>query len=85
MFLKLQPYVQSSVASRASHKLSFRYYGPYPVLARVNEVAYKLDLPASSQVHPIVHVSLLRKAVLQVLLFLLNFQFIQTFMRFLWQ
>jgi hypothetical protein len=28
-YLKLQPYIQGSVAIRACHKLSFKYFGPY--------------------------------------------------------
>jgi hypothetical protein len=32
VFLKLQPYVQSYVVHSASHKLSFKYYGPYRIL-----------------------------------------------------
>jgi len=33
VFLKLQPYVQTSVADRSSQKLAFKYFGPYKVLA----------------------------------------------------
>lgn len=29
VYLKLQPYVQSSIAARAHHKLSFKFFGPY--------------------------------------------------------
>lgn len=63
VFLKLQPYIQASVAPRANHKLMFKYYGPFPVLARVSETSYKLALPEGSTVHPIFHVSLLRQAL----------------------
>lgn len=63
VYLKLQPYVQTSVATRASHKLSFRYFGPYQIIAKVAEVAYKLLLPANTTVHPVFHVSQLKKVI----------------------
>jgi hypothetical protein len=53
VFLKLHPYVQTTVARHSNHKLSFKFYGPYQVLARVGSVAYKLHLPEDSKVHPI--------------------------------
>lgn len=31
VYLKLQPYVQSSVAPRSSNKLSFHYFGPFTI------------------------------------------------------
>lgn len=60
VYLKVQPYVQSSVAKRANHKLSFRYYDPFQILQKVGSVAYKLDLPPDCLIHPVVHVSQLR-------------------------
>ncbi|XP_069152086.1 uncharacterized protein [Solanum lycopersicum] len=45
-------------------KLSPRFIGPFEILSRVGEVAYKLALPPSlSAVHPIFHVSMLRKYI----------------------
>jgi len=63
VFLKLQPYVQTSVADRSSQKLAFKYFGPYKVLQRVGSVAYRHELPPSSTVHPVFRVSQLKKAV----------------------
>ncbi|XP_019228487.1 PREDICTED: uncharacterized protein LOC109209634, partial [Nicotiana attenuata] len=43
-------------------KLSPRFIGPFEVLRRVGEVAYELALPPSlAGVHPVFHVSMLRK------------------------
>lgn len=64
VFVKLQPYVQSSVARRANHKLAFRYFCPYQILQSINPVVYEVALPSTSKIHPIFHVSQLRKAFL---------------------
>ncbi|XP_070017686.1 uncharacterized protein [Nicotiana sylvestris] len=47
---------------RKKGKLSPRYIGPFEILERVGEVAYRLALPPSlAAVHPVFNVSILRK------------------------
>ncbi|GKV15364.1 hypothetical protein SLEP1_g26158 [Rubroshorea leprosula] len=49
---------------RRTEKLSPRYIGPYPILERIGEVAYRFKLPGNlAGVHDVFHVSLLQKHV----------------------
>ena len=43
------------------NKLSPKYYGPYKALQKTRIMDYKLELSSSSRVHPIFHVSCLKK------------------------
>jgi hypothetical protein len=64
VFLRLQPYKQMSLKqAKKDNKLSPKYYGPYKVLQKIDTMAYKLELPASSRVHQVFHVSCLKKVI----------------------
>eukprot|EP00253_Pinus_taeda_P005972 PITA_05972 len=63
VFLRLQPYKQTSLKDKGCQKLSPKFYGPYQVLQRIGEVAYKLALPPTAKIHPVFHVSCLKKVI----------------------
>jgi hypothetical protein len=53
VYLKIQPYRHISLSLHRSLKLHSKYYGPFEVLNRVGEVAYKLLLPGGCLLHPL--------------------------------
>ena len=64
VFLWLQTYKQMSLnQAKKDNKVSSKYYGPYKVLQKIGTMAYKLELPTSLRVHPVFHVSFLKKVI----------------------
>jgi hypothetical protein len=61
VYLRLQPYQQKSITLRKHLKLSPKFFGPFKVLSRIGTVAYRLDVPPESCLHPVFHVSCLKK------------------------
>ena len=63
VMLKLSP-LKGVVSFGKKGKLSPRYVGPFGIIERIGEVAYKLDLPEElCGIHPMFHVSNLRKCL----------------------
>jgi hypothetical protein len=63
VYLKIQPYRHTSLSIHRSLKLHSKFYGPYRVLAKVGETAYKLLLPEGCKLHSTFHVSQLKKHI----------------------
>ena len=63
VFLRV-PEHSKSLKTGAVAKLSPRYCGPFRILKKIGDVAYKLDLPPNVHVHPVFHVSRLRKRLM---------------------
>jgi hypothetical protein len=63
VFLRLQPYKQTSLKAEQCQKLAPKFYGPYTVLKHVGQVTYQLALPSHSKLHLVFHVSCLKKVI----------------------
>jgi hypothetical protein len=63
VFLRLQPYKQTSLKAKHCQKLVPKFYGPHTMLKCVGQVSYQLSLPSHSKLHPVFHVSCLKKVI----------------------
>lgn len=63
VFLKIRPYRQSTLRQSMSEKLSSKFFGLHRVLERIGVVAYWLELPPSTTIHPVFHVFQLKKGI----------------------
>jgi hypothetical protein len=63
VFLRLQLYKKTSLKAEHCQKLEPKFYGPYTILKRVGKVTYQLALPSHLKLHPIFHVSCLKKVI----------------------
>jgi len=61
VYLKLVPYQLQALAPHSYDKLQPRYYRPYEIVDKVGLVAYKLKLPTETKIHPVFHVSCLKR------------------------
>jgi hypothetical protein len=63
VFLWLQPYKKTSLKAEHCQNLAPKFYGPYTILKHVGQVTYQLALPSHSKLHPVFHVSCLKKVI----------------------
>lgn len=63
VYLKMAPYRLAAFGFRGALKLQNRFYGPFLVLQKVGKAAYKLQFPKDVQIHPVFHVSQLKKHI----------------------
>ncbi|MCO5600867.1 hypothetical protein L7F22_054984 [Adiantum nelumboides] len=62
VFLQV-PGKSTSLSTGKCPKLSPRYCGPWKIVKKLSDVAYRLELPPGCRVHPVFHVSKLRKYI----------------------
>ena len=62
VFLQV-PAKSTSLSTGKCPKLSPRYCGPWTIVQKLSDVAYRLELPPNCKVHPVFHVSKLKKFI----------------------
>jgi len=60
VLVKLLLYRQQSITLRKNQKLSMRYFGPFRVHKKLNDVAFQLELPIEARIHDVFHIFVLK-------------------------
>lgn len=63
VYLKMPPYRLAAFGFRGALKLQNKYYGPFLIIQKVGNSAYKLQFPEHVKIHPVFHVSQLKKHI----------------------
>ena len=63
VFLKIRSYRQVSLRKKGNEKLSPKFFGPYKIIEKIGPVAYKPELPVSTSIDPVFHVSQLKTMI----------------------
>jgi len=63
VYLKIRPHRQLSMPTQLHPKLAAKYNGPFPVVAAVGSMAFKLQLLDAARIHPVFHVSQVKLVV----------------------
>lgn len=61
VYVKIWPFRRRLVVGLRHPKLSKRFFGPFQVLERVEQVWYRLKLPDEARIHPVFYYSLKRE------------------------